>query len=513
MKHTQKFSCSLLLIGLMATAAAAQEPSGGKATSTKSVQRLNRAPVNKEVLQVKLPKPVVTTLPNGLTVLVLERHKLPTLACSLIVRAGALQDPKDLPGVAEFQAALMREGTSKRDSAQIANETDSMGATLTTFANYGEARTTIAISGLIESADKMLDLMSDIVLNPTFPDSELAKYRTRKLAALEQQRSEPSFLANERFHAVLYGDFPAAVVSATPASARGIKSADLKKFHDTWFAPNNAILGLVGDVTPQQGFELAKKYFGSWQKKPVPPAALPPLPAPQSRKVYLVNRPGSVQTNLVAGGLSLKRTDPDYIPMVVTNRILGGGAAARLFIELREEKGYTYGSYSNFSADIYPGPFQATSEQRNNVSRGAIDALLGELRKMRDEPVPTNELEEDERSLVASFALSLESPSNLINRWLTVAYYGLPMDYWDTYPAKISAVTAATVQQTAKRYIDLDHLQIVVVGDGTQPATEEQANAKTIREVLASYGPLEVFSTDGKPMTAQTTTSPSGHLG
>ncbi|MBV8207921.1 MAG: insulinase family protein [Acidobacteria bacterium] len=498
MRRFVSFFVVMLVLG--AFTAVAQE-AGSKATSSKSVQRLNRAPVNKEVLQVKLPRPFESRLPNGLIVVVLERHKLPTIAATLWVKAGALQDPKDMPGVAEFHAAMMREGTATQNSSQIAEATDAIGAALSTSASYGQAFTSVSISGLKETAGKMFSVMADVALNPIFPAEELEKFRARKLAQLQQQRSQPGFLAQEKFRSVLYGDFPAAVISASPESTRAIKVEDLRKFHDAWFAPNNAILGIVGDVAPEEGMRLATQYFGGWQQKAVPAQSLPPLPAPQPRKVYLIQRPGSVQTNLVAGNLTLKRTDPDYIPLTVANRILGGGAAARLFIELREEKGYTYGSYSQFTADIYPGPFQATSEQRNNVSKGALDALLAELRKMRDEPVPSAELEDDKRSLVAAFALSLENPANLLSRWLTVKYYGLPQDYWDTFPGKISAVTAANVQQISRRYIDMDHLQVVVVGDGGQPA-EEQAGGKTIRDVLGGgdYGPLQVFSAEGKPV-------------
>jgi zinc protease len=499
MHKTRSLIASFVLI-FAAFSAFAQE--SDKGVSAKSVQRLNRAPISKEVLQVKLPRPVETKLPNGLTVLVLEQHKLPTIAFVLWVKAGSLNDPKEMPGLSEFTAAMIREGTPKRNSAQIAAETDQLGATLNTGAAYGSALTNISISGLAESADKMLELMSDVALNPAFPQSELDKYRTRKLAQLEEQRSDPSFLANEKFYQVLYRDFPAAVVSATPESVKAIKVEDLKKNHDTWFAPNNAILGVVGDVTQQQALDLAKKYFGGWKQHAVPAATLPALPPPLPRKTYLINRPGSVQTNLVAGEYGLKRNDPDYIPMVVLNQVLGAGAASRLFLQLREEKGYTYGSYSDFDADIYPGPVTATSEQRNAVTDGAMFELTNELRKMSEEPVPASELEETKRSIVAVFALSLENPTNLLNRWLTVKYYGLPQDYWDTYTTKIAAVTAADVERVGKKYLDPNHLQIVVVGDATQPGTEEKENAKTIKDVVQKYGPLEMFDAEGKPIKA-----------
>ncbi|MDP9268619.1 MAG: insulinase family protein [Acidobacteriota bacterium] len=483
--------------------ALAQQPGGDKGTSAKSVQRLNKAPVSHEVLQVQLPRPTETKLKNGLSVIVLEQHKLPTVAFVLWVKGGALADPKDLPGLAETSAAMLREGTAKRNSSQIATATDQLGATLSTNAAFGSGITSVSISGLVESADKMAELMSDVALNPAFPEPELAKYKSRKLPQLEEQRSDASFLAEEKFYEVLYRDFPAAVISATPESVKAITVSDLKKFHDTWFAPNNAILGVVGDVTQAQALALANKYFGGWAMHAVPASTLPPVPQSQPKKAYLIDRPGSVQTNLVTGNLGIKRTDADYISLVVMNRILGAGASSRLFLELREEKGYTYGSYSGFNANLYPGVVEATSEQRNAVTKAAMDSLLDELRKMREEPVPAAELDESKRSIVAVFALSLESPTNLLNRWLTVKYYGLPVDYWDTYPAKVNAITAQDIEQTAKKYIDLDHLQIVVVGDSKQPGTEEKENAKTIKDVVSGFAPTEMFDAEGKPMKAK----------
>src|SRR3954464_8923379 len=511
MKNNQKrLALALALLFAVSTPLFAQE---AKATSAKSVQRLNKAPVNTDVLQVKLPRPTEVKLKNGLSVVVLEQHKLPQVVMVLWVKAGALHDPKGMPGVAEATAAMLREGTAKRTSAQIAAETDQLGAALTTGAGYGSAITTVSISGLVESADKMADLMSDVVINPAFPEQELAKYKSRKLPELEEQRSDPGFLAEEKFYSVLYGDFPASIISATPESVNAVTIADLKKFHDTWFAPNNAILGITGDITVEQATALANKYFGAWQQHAVPAQTLPPVPGPQPKKAYLIDRPGSVQTNLVTGNLGIKRTDPDYISLVVMDRILGSDASSRLFLELREEKGYTYGSYSDFSALTYPGIVEATSEQRNAVTKGAMDSLLEELRKMREEPVPGPELDESKRSIVAVFALSLERPANLLDRWLTVKYYGLPLDYWDTYPARVNEQTAATIEQTAKKYIDLDHLQIVVGGDPSHPGTKEKKNAKTIKVLVPGSAPTEMFDAEGKPIKAKAAGAPEKPTG
>ena len=474
---------SMLMCSVLSPAAHAQE----HATSMSQVERLNRAPVNKEVLKVQLPRPTETKLPNGLTLLVLEQHKLPSISLALWIKTGALADPKDMPGLAKFTADMLREGTSHRTSAQLAAEVDDIGATLNANAAFGSSISTVSASVLVENVDRLFDLISDVVLNPSFPADELEKYRQRQRANLEQQRSQPQFLATEKFRQVLYRDFPASVVSATPDSLKMATPELLKKFHEAHYAPNNAILGVVGDFKTGDMIADIKKYFGHWKSSSVPPLNLGTLPPPALSKIYLVNRHDSVQTNIVAGDYAVRRADPEYVPLQVANQVLGGGPQARLFLNLRENKGYTYGAYSSISAGIYPGPWAAQTEVRTNVTDGSMHELLAEFQRLRDEKVTDAELDDARRSIVARFALELESPVSLINDWLTVNYYGLPQDYWDRYPEQIAQVNADAVQAAARKYMERDHVQIVCVGDGKQ-----------IKDLLKKYGPVEVYDTDGK---------------
>ena len=458
-----------------------------KSIPLSKVVRLNRAPVSKEILRVKLPRPREIKLENGLDVVVLEQHKLPTVDLMLWIKAGALNDPRDLPGLAKFTADMLREGTTHRSSAELAADIDDIGATLGAAADFGRSVSVVTASGLVENTDRILELMSDMVLNPAFPAAELAKYKKRQLASLQQMRSEPSFLARERFYRVLYREFPAHEVSATPESVNRVTREDLEKFHHQYYAPNHAILGVAGDVQFDAIIPLIKKYFGAWKGGPIPDSNLGSLPAPAPAKVILVDRPDSVQTNIVAGDYALRRNDPNFIALTVTNHILGGGPAARLFLDLREEKGYTYGAYSYFQSDVYAGPWIASTEVRTAVTDGSMSALMAQFKKIRDEDVPEQELDEARRAIVARFALSLERPATLLNAWLTVDYYKLPQDYWDRYPQEVAKITPSMVRQTARKYIDLDHLQVVCVGDG-----------KLIKDALKKYGTLEVYDTNGK---------------
>jgi zinc protease len=496
---TEKYRASISLLTALAAALAVATPAFTQeqqhAAELSKVVRLNRAPVSNETLKVTLPRPVVTKLPNGLTVLVLERHKLPTVNIVLQFGTGDMSDPKDLPGLASFTAEMLREGTKHRTSAQLAAEIDSLGASLSASSDFGSTSSSVSASGLAPSTDRILELMSDVVLNATFPADELEKYKQRQLSELEQARSQPGELAEERFHQALYQDFPAAVTLPTPESIKAATPERLKEFHDHYYVPGNAILGVVGDVKPDEIMGLIRKSFGSWQGQPVAKEDWSHLPPAGPAKIYLVDRPDSVQTNIVAGDYGGRRTDKDYIALSVMNRVLGGGPQARLFLNLREVHGYTYGAYSRVGDDKYREAWYANTEVRNAVTDGSMEQLMAEFKRIRDEKVPEPELNEARHAIVAGFALSLEQSQQLLSRWILVQDYGLPMDYWDRYPVDVAQTTADAVQTAARKYVDLDHLQIVCVGDPKQPGNDQK---QAIRDVLKKYGTVEVYDTNGK---------------
>lgn len=500
MKNSNGFNKTALALALgvlFAYAARAQSPaqasapSQNKSVSRSKVERKNRAPVSKEVLRVRLPQPVEATLDNGLSVLVLEDHRFPVVTVRLsITGAGQIVEPANTPGLASITAQMLREGTKTRNSRQIAEEIDRLGATLTTAAGYGSAATAINASGLSDNFDQWFALLTDVLLNPTFPSDELAKLKVRIATQLRQQRTNPSFLADERFKAAVYGKHPAAVVTTRPEVLERITPEMLATWHREHYAPQNAILGIAGDVKAAEVIAKLKESLAGW-KRTEAKETLPPNPQPATaKKIYLIDRPGSVQSTIVMGNIALDRRSPDYIPLVVMDYIVGGNSSARLFLNLREDKGYTYGVYSDFTALKYPGPWSARGDFRTDVTEGAMTELLHELRRIREESVPASELEERKRALVASFALSLESPAQLLNYAMLRKIYDLPADYWDTYPAKILAVTAEDVQRVARKYVNPETHQVVVVGD-----------AGKIRQVLEKFGPVEVFNADGQPVT------------
>ncbi len=482
-----------LLTGTLLAQMAPAAPPDTKAEARSKVERKNRAPVSKDVLRVKLPKPVRAKLPNGMTVLVLADHRFPTVAAQIQIQgAGALYDPADVPGLANVTASMLREGTASLSSKQLSEKIDTLGATINTFAPFGSTAATIGASGLSDNMDEWWPIVTDMLLHPTFSADELGKLKQRLKVQLRQQRSSPQFLANERFSRVVYGNHPAAVISATEKSLDALTPEMLTKWHAARYVPQNAIIGIAGDVDAAKLIEKLKAWT-DWKKTDLA-ETLPPNPTPvAAKKVYLIDRPNSVQTNVWIGNVGIDRRSADYIPFVVLNTVLGGGAGARLFLNLREDKGYTYGAYSQFTALKFPGPWRMWGDVRTEVTQGAMTEFLNELTRIREQPVPESELEERKRSEVASFALSLEQPTQLLNYAITREIYGLPDDYWETYPAKLMAVTAADLQRVARKYMNPDAIQVVAVGD-----------ASKVKSIMEKYGPVEMYDTSGAPVAPKT---------
>jgi len=486
MKRHTLIAAIMLALTVGMLAAAGQDI----APETSKVERKNRAPVSKEVLHVSLPKATERTLSNGLTVLVLEDHRLPFISLQYnISAAGPIFEPSDLPGLASVTAQMLREGTKTKTSVQIAEEIARLGAAISASSGYGSSATVISASGLSDNFEQWFTLTNDLLLNPSFPADELNRLKQRMKTQLRQQRASPGFLSNEMFSRAVYGSHPAAVVSSTVASIDAMTPEALAKWHRERYAPQNAILGITGDVRASELVPKLEKWLADWKKTELK-EVLPPNPQiVPARRVLLVDRPNSVQTSVMLGNIAIDRRDPDFIPVSIMNHMLGGGSAARLFLNLREEKGYTYGVYSSVTALKYPGPWRAYGDVRTEVTDGAITEFFREFQRIRDERVPESELEDSKRSQVASFALSLESTNELLGYAIIRKIYGFPPDYWDTYPAKIMAVTAADIQRVARKYINPDNIQVVAVGDVSK-----------IKPVMEKYGPVEVYDAEGKKL-------------
>ena len=481
----------LIAAALVVATPSAQQAGPGQQTPPKGAVLKGKAPVSKEILKVSLPKSQEADLSNGVHLIVIEDHRAPQVSFQLLIDGAAgYYDPPSMPGLATFTAALMREGTTTKTSEQISEQLDRLAATVGVGAGISSGLAQVTGSGLTKNLDTVLALMADVLMNPSFPQAEIDRYKTRSKANFINQRTQPGFLAQERLNRALFGDHPSARVAPTPAALDALTRDALVEFHKTHYVPDRAILAVAGDITLAQAKTKAEAAFGAWKKSGVAIEPMRPAAATAGPTISFVARPGSVQTSLRVGSQSIERTNADYDALTVANRILGGGPTGRLFEQLREVKSYTYGAYSNFSAVRIPGSWSASTDVRSEVTDAALTDLLDLVRQMRDVTVPEKELADTKKALIAGFALSLESPNAILQNYIDRYLYKLPADYWDTYPQRIEAITAADVQRVAKKYWSPDKLQIVAVGD-----------AAKVEPVLKKLGPVQSFDAEGKPIS------------
>ncbi|HKP72245.1 MAG TPA: pitrilysin family protein, partial [Pyrinomonadaceae bacterium] len=366
------------------------------------------------------------------------------------------------------------------------------------------------------------ELMADITLRPSFPADELELTKQNALQNLIAQRGQPSFLANERLARVVYGEHPYGVVSATPESIDAMTRDQLVEFHRRAFVPNNAVLVVGGDIRRDDALARIEKLFGAWQPGEVQVQEFPAPPARTRRTLYLVDRPGSAQSNIIIANLALKRTDPDYFPVLVMHTILGANASSRLFMNLREEKGYTYGAYTSLDTRRTAGTFRATAEVRTPVTGDSLREFFYELARIRDEVVTEKELQDAHSYLTGIFPIRLETLDGLIDQLIQIKMFDLPDDYLQTYRERVSAVTREEVQRVARKYITPDASAIVVVGDASALRDQIEPYAEEI-EIYDHTGQRKTASpdaaaatetgTDGRDMSSTATGDNAGFVG
>ena len=479
------------LCGSAAAVLLAQAPPQPPPPPMAGVVFKNKAPVSDKLLEIRLPRPQEIDLPNGLHVMVLEDRRAPQVTIQLSMRgAGGYYDPADHAGLAQFTAANLREGTTTKSTTQIAEQLDRLSATINVTAGMASEDATVSGSALTEHVDAVLDLMTDVVLNATFPEQEFARFKTQQRAQLLQQRSNPNFLAAERFSAVIAGDHPDGRVAPTPATLDKTSRAELAQFHRARYVPDHAVIAVAGDISMAEAMKKIQARLGAWKRTGSPVPSVTDPAAVSKPGIYLVERPNSVQTNIIVGVQAIKRTDPDYFGLAVMNKVIGGGPTGRLFRNLREAKGYTYGAGSTIDAPRFRGTWVADTDVRTEVTEPALTDLLDELRQAREVPIPAKEFADAKRSMIAAFALTLESPAALLNNAITRYRFNLPADYWDKYPERINAISVGDVQSMAKKYLDPSRLQIVAVG-----------NSEGVARALRKLGPVQVYDAEGRLVT------------
>lgn len=487
---TQAISLGVLISLMNASSSAVAEE---KADAAKDGAQTNQAEAWRKTpppipapRPYKLPTVTSYTLDNGLNVQLLEDHRVPFVTVNLGMQFGSVLDPKDMLGLAAVTADMLTEGTTTKSSKQIAEEVDFIGGGLKAASDSDF--TLLTGSSLSGYTDRLFAMISDVLLNPTFPDNELKLKKTNILQELVMKRTQPDFLSDERFSKVVFGDHPYSVVAPTPETVKNLNRDALQNFHKQNYLPNRAYLVVVGDFDMAKMKELIAKSLGSnWKSGNAEAVTFEPAKKQNGRRIYLVDRPGSVQTSIKVGNLGIKKTDPDYFPLMVANEILGGSAHSRLFTNIREEKGYTYGAYSGFSASKEPGSFAEEAEVRTEVTGPALFEFLHETARIRNLKATDTELKDAKNYLVGSFQLGLETQAGLARRLLEGKLYNLPANYLETYADKIMAVNLNDVRRVANGHMDIDNMVITVVGD-----------AGKIKEELEFFGPVEVYDVNGK---------------
>lgn len=411
-----------------------------------------------------LPPIVRRELPNGLELLIVEHHELPMANFLMLVKSGYEEDPASAPGLVSLTAAMLDEGAGRRSALEISSQQATLGASLGAGAGYDAS--TISLQTPTAQLDSALALFADVVLRPGFPQAELDRLRAERLTLLTQLKDRGPAIADIVYPAVLFGREHAygRPTLGTEASVRGFTRADLVRFYEAHYRPNNATLIVVGDVNPDSIAQHVARLFGGWQSRPVPTAAASRPAAPAARAIYVVDKPGAAQSSVRIGTIGVARGTPDYFPVLVMNTVLGVPFGSRLNQNLREQKGYTYGARSAFDMRSQPGPFTASAEIVAEKTDSALIEFMKELTRIRD-TVPTEELEQAKRFLQTQLPGDFETPSDIASRLVPIALYDLPLDFYNGFAQRVAAVTQAEVQRVAQQYIDPSRLAIVVVGD------------------------------------------------
>ena len=472
------------LAGAVATALTSLVASTAELTA----QYPTKPPAAMPIQPAQFPPFAEATLPNGLRLLVVTNRKQPVLSLTLSIPAGGVYDPATRVGLSEMMAGLLTKGAGSRSADQIAAAIEGVGGSI--GASAGSDYMTVNASVL--AADKQLafDLLADVVMRPTFPETEVELLRKQTLSSLALAKSQPASIASRFFAKGLYGEHPYGR-SADEASVGAITRDELVAFHGQRVRPGQALLVIAGAIDAAEARQMTEAAFGAWGGATV--AAVAPRPAPQRMKseILLVHRPGSVQANLVVGNTTWPPTDTRGYALTLANQVLGGAADARLFSILREEKGWTYGAYSNVSRRKQLGSFTATAEVRNAVADSALTELLAQMRKMGTTPVPTAEFEQQKQALVGQFPLTIETADAVASQVANARLLGLPTDYVQTYRQRLAAVTPAQAMAAAKAAIRADAAYIVVVGD-----------AVVLGPKLTGIAPVAIVDVEGKPLTA-----------
>ena len=421
-------------------------------------------------------------LKNGLKVFVVEDHKLPRISISLILDIDPIVEG-DKAGYVEIAGSLIGAGTKSRTKAQLDEEVDFMGA------NFSTSTSSIRTSGLSKYTDNLINILSDVLLNPSFPEDEFTKLKSQMTSALKSNSDNVDGISSSLTRSAIYGlQHPFGEIM-TDGSVDAVTLEDCKSYFETYFRPNIAYMVLIGDITLKDAKKKVGKALKKWKSNEVSSHKYAKTELPQGSRIVMVDKPSAVQSVVWLGNvIDLPQGHPDIEPLRIANKILGGGMSGRLFLNLREEKGLTYGAYSNFGVDQLNSTFSASAKVRNEVTDSAIVEFLHELNTIRTVKVSKKDIVAAKSSLSGSFGRSLENSSSAASFAVNIARYDLDADYYNKYLSRIEAVTAEDILRVSKQYMTTENITIAVVG-----------KAQEIAGDLNAYGKIEYYDKYGRP--------------
>ena len=447
------------------------------------------APPPTEPRPYHFPRITRATLPNGLRVLVAENHNAPLVSLRALVRSGADHDTVQTAGLASIVADMLDEGAGDRDAIRIAEDVGLLGGALGTGADWDA--TYISFDVLSRNSEASMSIFGDVTARATLPEDGLERVRAERLNEIIQQRNDPSSIAGKRFASLLYGTgaYGNSIVGNSESVAR-LTLDDVRRFYREHYIPNHSSIVVSGDVDASGAVALVTRALGDWQPGPEPPRpTVAPRPIDASR-IYVIDRPQAVQSEIRVGHIGVPRSCEDYFPLAVMNAIFGGVFNSRINLNLRERHGYTYGARSQFAFRRQAGPFVIAAPVRNEVTRESVTEMLAELRRIRTGDIEDRELDDVKSYLMGVFPATVQTASDIASRLVDMELYGLPEDYFDRYRENIAAVSKGEITRVAHKYLDPDRVLVVIVG-----------NAKEIREPMGTLGfPVHELDIDGNAL-------------
>ena len=437
------------------------------------------------------PKPVEQTLPNGLRVIVIERHESPLVSAQLLIKNGGEVDPPELAGLADLTANLLTKGTQTRDATKIAEQIESLGGSLESGARWDSSYATVSV--MSDKIAPAMEILADVMRRPTFKNEEVERLRQQYLDNVTLALGDPGSVARFVAARVVFGDSPYGhPISGTTESLTRISAVDIAKLHSRFYRPDNAILAIGGDITAKDGFALATKYFGDWQKPSTPLPVLSAAikePAPKSGRIVVVDKPDAGQAAVFLARTGIARRDADYFRGIVTNTVLSG-YSGRLNQEIRIKRGLSYGAGSSLDARRDVGPFVASAQTKNESGAQVADLLLREVSRLSTSPPAEAELTPRKAVLIGSFSRNLETANGLVGQLASLALQGLSLDEINRYIGNVQAVMPEDVQKFAGTRLDAKTSNVIIVGNAKAFLAELQKQHPEV-EVIP-FGELDL---------------------